>query len=787
VLQNAVTKKVPATSEQKDEPSGGMEDLRLRMRNMLETACESGTLRTALGSVKAKDGQKQLDDSEAKRVDELRVHMRGVLEDACKQGVPSEADGHSQEYVVTLDTTGGVRWGLDVDTPNQSSYITAIHGGAAEIWNISNPAKKISVGDRIVKVNHVQGDFLSMMAEVRKPSHLMMTLLRPRKADIPTQEATVKMMGPLLLKEGAMYKKIGQAFMKRAKVGEKIETVVGGKVECTNIAKEGDWVVRADTNCKERYLLPDDKFKKLYKQTPVSYADHQDAAELQSEGFQAYDPCGRIVALEVDAKLLSEYFPQGKFTAAWNSPMLVEVGDYLASPAMPGGVGLPQSIDQLKEVYRIERGAFAATYVKEEEVDVVRVQMRKILERAASSGALQQAFNVVSPKDSPRTSLEAVKSADLKELDKMRHDMRQILASAVDSGKLAETLKKLPSDVFREGKETKDIRVQIRGLLESACNSGELSKALSKLTNKPQGTQLNSPENLRLQMRQVLESAADSGQLESALELTRQKVLKKKQQEETGSSLAAKQKADDSEAEVLKSRVRGLLEKSYNDGSLPATLDKVFSSSIAVAKEEPAMDQAGPGIADLRFKMRELLTSTAGSGDLEKAMDSVRQTKDAKKLEQAVSMREQVRDLLERSEESGELQQALQNLTEQHANKVLEEPRAPPPTPAAGVSHVPMMGRPLPPTAAKPSGQRPMSAMAAHKRETPVQKADLQRPVSAGSARIEVLTEDIHRVKEEQQSLHTVVDDLTRQMEELKRENRSLLDRLQGREQNSSS
>lgn len=134
-------------------------------------------------------------------------------------------------------------------------------------------------------------------------------------------------------------------------------------METVNTAKHGDWVVRADTYAKERFYLPDAKFKTLYEQTPVSFSNHADAAELESEGFRAYKPCGRILALQATAELIAEHFPQGKFIAAWGADMLVEVDDMLAAPALPGGVGLPDSVT---EVYRIEKGAFAQTYVKEE-------------------------------------------------------------------------------------------------------------------------------------------------------------------------------------------------------------------------------------------------------------------------------------------------------------------------------------------------------------------------------------------------------------------------------------
>jgi len=180
---------------------------------------------------------------------------------------------------------------------------------------------------------------------------------------VPTQELTVKLLEPIVLKNGATYKKTGMAFLKRASTGLQLETGFDGKMETVNTANHGDWVVRADTSAKERFYLPDHKFKTLYESAPMSFSSHEDAEELEAEGFKAYRPRGRIVALVATAELLAEHFPQGKFIASWGSEMLVEVDDILAAPAPPEGVGLPESI---KEVYRIEKGAFAQTYLKEE-------------------------------------------------------------------------------------------------------------------------------------------------------------------------------------------------------------------------------------------------------------------------------------------------------------------------------------------------------------------------------------------------------------------------------------
>lgn len=165
-----------------------------------------------------------------------------------------------------------------------------------------------------------------------------------------------------MLERGAMHKKTGRAFLKKAVAGEVVETRLGGKVETTNKARAGDWLVRADTVDQERYLLPDEKFQKLYEQTTVSFADHPDAVEIHAEGFNAYVPRGRCLALKVDAELLDKHLPSGKFIAAWGAPMLVEEGDYLAAPAPPDASGPP---DAVTEVYRIEAKAFAQTYKRE--------------------------------------------------------------------------------------------------------------------------------------------------------------------------------------------------------------------------------------------------------------------------------------------------------------------------------------------------------------------------------------------------------------------------------------
>ncbi len=51
---------------------------------------------------------------------------------------------------------------------------------------------------------------------------------------------------------------------------------------------EGDWIVRADTTAQERFILPDEKFQRLYGATPMPLPEGlADRDELEAEGFKA--------------------------------------------------------------------------------------------------------------------------------------------------------------------------------------------------------------------------------------------------------------------------------------------------------------------------------------------------------------------------------------------------------------------------------------------------------------------------------------------------------------------
>mmetsp|Transcript_86440 Transcript_86440/g.241887 ORF Transcript_86440/g.241887 Transcript_86440/m.241887 type:complete len:182 (-) Transcript_86440:138-683(-) len=173
---------------------------------------------------------------------------------------------------------------------------------------------------------------------------------------IPSQADTVEAIGPLLTEKGVAYKKANRAFLKKATPGEKVQTILNGKLETENVACEGDLIVRANTTSKERYIIKPDVFAQAYVAEPVDIGDHPDAEELAAEGFRAHVSKRRVLAIEVDDEIM-RHFPAGKFMAAWGTPMIVEVGDFLASGASEDGA--------VREVARIEKTAFAETYVRE--------------------------------------------------------------------------------------------------------------------------------------------------------------------------------------------------------------------------------------------------------------------------------------------------------------------------------------------------------------------------------------------------------------------------------------
>ncbi len=156
-----------------------------------------------------------------------------------------------------------------------------------------------------------------------------------------TQAEILKLMRPLLEREGCVFQKNTNVFARPAQPGEVIETKTGDGLETTNAAGEEEYIVRNQTEAGEEYIVPADKFKQRY-----AYLQAAD------NGWAEYRSLGQIVAVELTPERLAELHLSGEFefTAPWDDPMTAKAGDFMGGP------------DTLKEVYRIARKEFFETY-----------------------------------------------------------------------------------------------------------------------------------------------------------------------------------------------------------------------------------------------------------------------------------------------------------------------------------------------------------------------------------------------------------------------------------------
>lgn len=128
------------------------------------------------------------------------------------------------------------------------------------------------------------------------------------------------------------YSKIGAVLARKAVRNERIDTIIDNVVETTNTAGDDDVVVVGSK--KEEYIVPFSKFHNRYM-----------VDKPLNDTFQEYKACGKCLAYQYSGESF-------QFESPWNELMLVQDGDYLATPD-----------DSFSEVYRIEQQAFLETYV----------------------------------------------------------------------------------------------------------------------------------------------------------------------------------------------------------------------------------------------------------------------------------------------------------------------------------------------------------------------------------------------------------------------------------------
>ncbi len=152
--------------------------------------------------------------------------------------------------------------------------------------------------------------------------------------DIMTQDEAVAKFMPAIQQDGKVYHKLTCVDARLAVVGERINTITGDGLETTNVAKEGDCVLRNLTTAGELYILSSEKLA-------ARYALLGPAPEV---GWQRYKATGSVKAIRYDGEDTS-------FIATWGENMVLKRGDMIVS-TLPKASG----------VYRIAAKEFSETY-----------------------------------------------------------------------------------------------------------------------------------------------------------------------------------------------------------------------------------------------------------------------------------------------------------------------------------------------------------------------------------------------------------------------------------------
>tara|TARA_R110001583_G_scaffold188877_6_gene351404 strand:+ start:1047 stop:1685 length:639 start_codon:yes stop_codon:yes gene_type:complete len=163
----------------------------------------------------------------------------------------------------------------------------------------------------------------------------------PKISHVHSQETFSKIMLPHLKQSGRLYRKYKNVYARKAVKGEKIRTITGDGLETSNTAKEGDFVIKNQTDAQEMYIVGNKKFNQRYRLL----------GEAKDE-FSEYKPIGKAIGLELTSSLLTELGleTEFQFIAPWGEKMAAKKGDYIVCPP------------EFNQVYRIARKEFFETY-----------------------------------------------------------------------------------------------------------------------------------------------------------------------------------------------------------------------------------------------------------------------------------------------------------------------------------------------------------------------------------------------------------------------------------------
>ena len=139
-----------------------------------------------------------------------------------------------------------------------------------------------------------------------------------------------------------------------------IREAISGEVETTNVAKEGDYVIRSVGINREQYIVSKKKIENRYELL---------SDDIDEDGFKTYKATGRIFGFQYTGIVTF------RFKASWGELMLVNDGHYICTPdtntyddRLPK-VLIPMVHHKIRElitngtdIYRIEQNEFKRSY-----------------------------------------------------------------------------------------------------------------------------------------------------------------------------------------------------------------------------------------------------------------------------------------------------------------------------------------------------------------------------------------------------------------------------------------
>lgn len=238
-----------------------------------------------------------------------------------------------------------------------------------DYWKRAEEQNRSLTPEETIEVNRLNREMRALYDEA------YMKALEARSAEaepvpaMPQDQAEFfNRTSPLILSGGVNCSKFGEIFARRALAGEEIVTVVAGKQETRNVAKEGDYIVCNPGG--EEYVVLGGVFARRYKSV-----EGGNSKQIDGRNYELFSPKGRVRAVEVTAEIAERlgfrFNASGEyhFKASWGETMVVKVGDYLVIP-------LNEDASPMGEVYRIERNAFGQTYRSDAELRAIEIANR---------------------------------------------------------------------------------------------------------------------------------------------------------------------------------------------------------------------------------------------------------------------------------------------------------------------------------------------------------------------------------------------------------------------------